>query len=149
MLPHLARTNFMETEIREINPSGESTRRARMKMSYQALSRILRGNFFPIEHCTAPEDLLITGIESDKDAYYCWVEYHSNSLPEVDVSQPLPETDPWVYVPADVWKKVLELSESIDEIITEAEGADDEPFVSCADLSASLKEIIDGRKIDK
>lgn len=135
----------METSIVEFHPSGESTRRARMKMSFQALSRILRGNFFPIEHCTAPEDLLITGIYSDKDAYYCWVEYHSASLPESNLSLPLPETDPWEYSPADTWKKVLALAEQIEGMVIDAHDTDADPYISCKELSVMLQRIIAGK----
>lgn len=135
----------METSIVEFNPTGESARRARMKMSYQALSRVLRGNFFPIEHCTAPADLLITGIQSDIDAHFCWVEYYSGSLPETDLSQPLPETAPWEYIPADSWKKVLALSEKINAMVEESVSIDADQFISCRELSEMLQEIINGK----
>lgn len=137
----------METGIVEFNPTKASTQRARMKLSYQALSRILQGNFFPIENCTAPPDLLVLGIQSEENAYHCWVEYHSKSLPETDLSQPLPETKPWEYVPANVWLKMLELSEKIDRMIDEASDSDTDPFISCKELSATFHEIINGRKI--
>lgn len=134
----------MNVEIVEINPSSGDAKRARMKMSYQALSRILRGDFFPIANCTAPTDLLITSIDSDKDAYYCWVEYHSSSLPEVDVSQPLPETQAWEYEPADVWRALLAYTEKIDAMIDGVRTVDTEPYIACKEVSRELHTIIDG-----